>query len=410
MNICFFSNVTFWHGLNGGMEIHGRMLCEGLADRGHDLTVISSKHPDGKVYDEINGIRVYFLKDTVFGSSRGSWLKASKKKFLEIHDKKPFDLVISQQAVVPNLWDNVKSFKKVPVIICIQGHEGLMLISETTQIFHHKKGFIRLPKIILFFCYYFFREFVQFRRCDRIIAGSDKVRRSTLNWFKLNPEKVVTVYNGVDLSLFKPAPAMGRAVRNLHDIKENEKAILFLSHVTRQKGVDVAIRAFAEILRRKSNLKLMIVGGGDYLPEAKNLVQRLRLNPSIIFTGAIDYEKVPDYINAGDILLLPTIRQEGLPLVIIDAMACGKPVVASNIGGNSDALEHGKTGLLTKPGSIEETVKSLERLLDNAEFSRQLAQNALNEVKQRFSEEGMIQGIERVLEDVSKGNGQVAGI
>ena len=400
MNICFFSNVTFWHGLNGGMEIHGKMLCEGLSDRGHELTVISSKHPQGKICDKINGIKIHFLEDTVFGSSRGSWLKASKKKFLEIHDKKPFDLVISQQAVAPNL-DTVRSAKKIPVVICIQGHEGLMLLSEITQIFHHKNGFIRLPKIILSFGYHFFREFIQFHRYDRIIACSEKVRKSTLTWFKLKPEKVVTVYNGVDQSLFKPAPAIGGAVRDLHDIKEDEKAILFLSHITKQKGVDVAIRAFAEILRRKSNLRLMIVGDGDYLPEAKNLVQHLRLEPYIIFAGAIDYEKVPDYINAGDILLLPTIRQEGLPLVIIDAMACGKPVVASNIGGNSDALEHGKTGLLIQPGSIEEAVKSLERLLDNAEFSRQLAQNALNEVKQRFSEECMIQGIERVLKDVS---------
>ncbi len=406
MNICFFSNVTFWHGLNGGMEIHGRMLCEGLAARGHDLTVISSKHPHGKICDEINGIKIYFLKNTVFGSSRGKWLKASKKKFWEIHNIKPFDLVISQQAVVPNLLDNVRSSKKIPVVICIQGHEGLMLLSEVTQIFHHKKGFMRLPKIILSFLYYFFREFIQFHRCDSIIAGSEKVRKSTLIWFKLNPKKVVTVYNGVDQSVFKPAPLISRTVRDLYDIKENEKVILFLSHITRQKGIDVAIMAFAEILHRKSNLKLMIVGDGDYLPEVKSLVQCLRLETYVIFTGAIDYEKVPGYINAGDILLFPTIRQEGLPFIILEAMACGKPVVASNIGGNSDVLEHGKTGLLTKPGSIEEIVKSLERLLDDAGFSRHLAQNALNEVKHGFSKESMIQGIERVLKNVSKCEGK----
>ncbi len=401
MNICFFSNVTFWHGFNGGMEIHGRMLCEGLAARGHDLTIISSKHPHGKVYDEINGIRIYFLKNTVFGSTRGIWLKASKKQFWEIHTKKPFDLVISQQAVVPKLFTNVRSSKKIPVVICIHGHEGLMLLSEVTQMFHHKKGFIRLPKIILSFWYYFLREFIQFHRCNSIIVVSEKARKSILSWFKLNSKKVVTVYNGVDQSVFKPASLIGRAVRNLYDIKENEKVILFLSHITRQKGADIAIKAFAEILYRKSNLKLMIVGDGDYLPEVKSLVQCLRLETYVIFTGAIDYEKVPGYINAGDILLFPTIRQEGLPFIIIEAMACGKPVVASNIGGNSDALEHGKTGLLTKPGSIEEIVKSLERLLDNAGFSRHLAQNALNEVKHCFSKESMILKLEQVLKDVS---------
>lgn len=406
MNICFFSNVTFWHGLSGGMEVHGRMLCEGLAARGHDLTVISSKHPNGKVFDDINGIKIYFLKNTVFSSSRGKWLKASKKKFWAIHTKKPFDLVISQQAVVPKLFANVFSSKKIPVVICIHGHNGMMLLSEVTQIFHHKKGFIRLPKIILSFLYYSFREFIQFHRCNSIIAHSEKVRKSTLTWYKLNSEKVVTVYNGIDLSVFKPAPLIGRTVRDLYDIKENEKVILFLSQINRQKGADIAIMAFAEILHRRSNLKLMIVGGGDYLPEVKSLVQSLRLEPYVIFTGAIDHEKVPGYINAGDIVLFPTIRQEGLPFVIIEAMACGKPVVASNIGSNSEALEHKKTGLLTKPGGIKETVKSLERLLDNAEYSQLLAQNALNKVRCSFSKESMVQGIERVLKNISKGKGK----
>jgi len=68
MNICFFSIVTYWHGLKGGMDLHGKHLLEGLAQRGHDVTVISTKHPSSKEYEEINGIRFHYLNETTFGS------------------------------------------------------------------------------------------------------------------------------------------------------------------------------------------------------------------------------------------------------------------------------------------------------------------------------------------------------
>jgi len=384
MNICFFSNVTFWHGLNGGMEIHGRALCGGLVSKGHKVTVIASKHPHGKVYEKIKGINIYYLKDTVFGSERLNWLKASQKKFWELHQKNPFNMIMSQQAVAPKILNTAKGSQRLPRVILIQGHEGLMFLSEIKQILHHKRGFSRLPKIILSFGYYFAREFIAFHRCDRIVAASETVRKSTLTWFNLDSRKVSTVYNGVDLSVFKPAAATGIIIREAHKIKESDKVILFLSHVTKQKGVDVAIRAFAEIRRKKSNVKLMIVGDGNDFLKANRLVRQMRLEPDVVFSGALEHKQIPSYINAGDVLLFPTLRKEGFPFVIIEAMACGKPIIASNIGGNSEALEDGRTGILIK-------------LLDDEELSRQLSQNAFTEVTQRFGTEKMVLGIERVL-------------
>jgi len=173
--------------------------------------------------------------------------------------------------------------------------------------------------------------------------------------------------------------------------------LLFLCNVTKQKGVDAAIRAFAEILRIKSNVKHLIVGDGDYFLKAKRLVQRMRLAPHAVFSGAVKHQQIPSYINAGDILLFFTLRKEGFPFVIIEAMACGKPIIASNIGGNSEALQYGRTGILIEAGNLKETVKSLGKLFDEEELSQQLSQNALKEVTQRFSTERMIGSIERVL-------------
>ena len=223
------------------------------------------------------------------------------------------------------------------------------------------------------------------------------MRKSTLAWFKIDSRKISTVYNGVDLSAFKPAAGIGMNIREAHQIKDRDKVILFLSHVTKQKGVDMAIRAFAEIRRKKSNLKLMIVGDGDYFLKAKRLVRQLKMDLHVFFSGAVEHKWIPNYINAGDILLFPTIRKEGFPFVIIEAMACGKPIVATKIGGNIEALDDGRTGVLIEAGNLNETVKSLEKLLDDDELSRQLGQNAFIEATRRFGIEKMVLGIERVL-------------
>ena len=66
MNICFFSVVNYWQGINGGMEIHGKILCEGLVERGHDVTIISTNHPEGKEFEIQSGIKIFYLKNNLF--------------------------------------------------------------------------------------------------------------------------------------------------------------------------------------------------------------------------------------------------------------------------------------------------------------------------------------------------------
>ena len=96
MNICFFSLVTCWHGVKGGMEIHGKILCEGLIKRGHEVTVISARHPADKEYEEVNGIKIYYLIETGFSTYWKKWGKESLKKFDQLNRMKYFDIVLSQ--------------------------------------------------------------------------------------------------------------------------------------------------------------------------------------------------------------------------------------------------------------------------------------------------------------------------
>ena len=128
MKICFFSIVTYWHGLRGGMQNHNKLLLEGLAERGHEITVISTCHPDGIQSEQRNNLTLYYLSNTQFGSARKGWRNESLKAYLALNELERFDVICSQQPFFPSIPAKVRS--NTPIVTFIQGHEGWMLLSE----------------------------------------------------------------------------------------------------------------------------------------------------------------------------------------------------------------------------------------------------------------------------------------
>ena len=398
MNICLFSIVTYWHGSYGGMEVHGKLLAEGLASRGHKVTIIATRHPEGKEYEDREGVKLYYLKDTAFGSQRKGWGEESLKKFLELDKKDHFDLVCCQQPVISaRLIKDMK--RKISSVVIMEGHEGRMFLSELKQTLSHKKGFSRLSKYFLSFLYYHFVWEQPFlKRCDAIITVSNEVTRSIQRWFFVNYKKIYTVYNGVDLNLFRPSDTERMEIRKAYNICDDEKLLLFMSLVTKQKGLHLLIKALPEISKRIDRLKLMVAGEGDYLREAKELVEKLGVKKHVIFAGYIPHQHTPKYINASDLFILPTIRQEGLPFVLVEAMACQKPVIVSRIGGIASAVDDGVDGILITPGNIRELAEKTIYLLENKAFSDEIAKNARQKAIEKFSLDKMIEETIKVFE------------
>ncbi|MEW6614149.1 MAG: glycosyltransferase family 4 protein [Thermodesulfobacteriota bacterium] len=405
MNICIFSVVTYWHGAHGGMEVHGKLLSEGLVKKGHEVTVISTRHPEGKEYEEREGVKLYYLKNTTIGSQRKGWGKESLKKFLELDKKGRFDLVYCQQPIVPvRLIKDRK--KKIPSVVIMQGHEGVMLLSELRQTLSHKKGFIQLFKHLSSFLYYHFvREEPFLIKCNAIIAASDEVASSIKRWFFVNDKKIYTVYNGVDINLFRPSDTERMEIRNAYNIGGDEKLILFYSFVTKQKGLHLLIKALPEISKKIDRLKLMVVGEGDYFKEAKELVEKLEVDKYVVFAGYIPHQHTPKYINASDLFVLPTIRQEGLPFVLLEVMSCQKPVISSRIGGILSVIDDGVDGILMTPGNIRELAEKTIYLLENKSLSDGIAKNARQKVIEKFSLDKMIEDTIKIFEiAIKKGN------
>ncbi|MEK6767318.1 MAG: glycosyltransferase family 4 protein [Planctomycetota bacterium] len=398
MNICCLSIVTYWHGIKGGLEVHGKLLCERLVEMGHNVTIISTNHPEKTEFEERKGIKLYYLQDTTFGSKRGGWKTASTKKFIELGKINHFDIVFSMSASISRGLIAAVRKRKSPLIVISEGPEITFLISEVNQVLYHGSGFRNLTKIFLAFLYYYFFWEFAFRKCDAVITVSREMANTIKKWHFVGKEKIFTVNNCAETNRFYPDQTQRERTRKELAITDKEKVLLFFSSITKQKGAHLLIKALQGILKTNDQVKLMIVGDGDYLSGAKQLVKLLGLETHVIFTGFASREKAPHYINASDIFILPTLRMEGMPFSVLEAMACQKPVIASRIGGIISIIDDGVEGLLIPPGNIPELIKKILFLLNNKNFADKLATNAREKIIQKFSVDNMAEETVKIFE------------
>jgi glycogen(starch) synthase len=403
MNVCFVSLVTVWHGVKGGMEIHGKVLTEGLARLGHGVAVVASPHPAGVEAETRDGVRLRYARAGRLGSQRGAWAEECTRLVSALHHEAPIDVLCCQQAVAPPSLLRFARQSRVPVVVIMEGHEALVLISELRQAWSHRNGLGILPRRAASFLYHHVRwERPLLRACDRVIAVSDAIASSLGRWFGVSRERMEVVYNGVDTRRFRPDPERGATIRKALGLGEDGVMALFLSHVTRQKGLHVLLRALPRIRAAAPRLRVVVAGVGEYLADGQALAQRLGLSPHVVFVGEVDHERAPGYLAACDVFVLPTLREEGLPFALLEAMASEKPVLVSRIGGVPSVVQDGVNGLLVRAGDPDALAEGLARLLADRELARRLARSARDTVLRTFSAEHMVRGTADVFERVVK--------
>lgn len=383
------------------MDLHGKHLIQGLARLGHKITVITTKHSEGKNREVMGNIKIHYLQGTTFGSSRKGWKKESIRKFREITELERIDVVLSQSKAGYGIA-KIASKMGIPCVAIMHGYETMVFRSGLNQTMNFGRGYARLIKAFLSCLYYsLFQEYPLLRNSSAIIAVSDGVA----NVFKGRPlihsKKITRIYNGIDISIFKPSDLLRAELRRKLGIHDEDRVILFLSIVSKQKGADIAIKAFNALPRHENN-RFIIAGDGDYLGEAKKLVKKLGFESKVIFPGLIPNEETVKYYNACDIFIFPTLRLESFGIVLAEAMACGKPVITSKIGSIPEVIENHKEGILVPPGDSRELARQISRVLTDRDLSNKLVQNALQKASREFGLDKMIERTVDVLESMTK--------
>jgi glycosyltransferase involved in cell wall biosynthesis len=241
---------------------------------------------------------------------------------------------------------------------------------------------------------------------DKIIAVTPGIKANLESAYQIPGEKITVVPNGANTSLFKPLEQ--DACRKNLGLDPETPYVCFVGNLAPWQGVEYLVKAAPSILSRYPECRFLIVGDGVMKNELLNLSRELGIEDKFIFTGVVPYDRVPIYINASDVCAAPFILARnakiGLsPLKLYEYMACGKPVVASDISGVADALETSKGGISVpseNPGALAEAIS---KLLENQELRADMGSKGLRHVTENYSWYSVAKQVDGVCKSGLKG-------
>jgi glycosyltransferase involved in cell wall biosynthesis len=240
------------------------------------------------------------------------------------------------------------------------------------------------------------------RRCTaRVIAVSEGARRSYIEGGWDVPEHVVTVYNGLARA---QQPGAGRAVRAELGVDEGDLLVVTVSALRPEKAHDVTLAAIAALRERFPSLRLVIVGDGPARAEVERAAAPL--GDAVVFAGY--RSDVMAVLDAADVLVNPS-RTDAFPTALLEAMAAGVPVVATDVGGMPEIVDQGQTGVLIEaPPHPRRLAEALVPLLDDRDLRLALGERARQRFSERFAADRWAERLHAVYEDVVA-NGSAGG-
>jgi len=194
------------------------------------------------------------------------------------------------------------------------------------------------------------------------------------------PGKIRRIGNGVDLSVYRKVGRKGEICKKL-GLRLEGKNIIYTGRLSPEKGLDFLIRAFSR-LDKTMSLKLLIVGEGREEKKLKSLAKQLEVTDSVIFVNS-GYD-INEYLQVSDLFILPSYH-EGLSNSLLEAMACGLPVISTRVGGSIDVIEDGINGLLVDVGNEEQLIYVISSVLNDTSMAVRLGENARKTVVERYN-------------------------
>lgn len=245
--------------------------------------------------------------------------------------------------------------------------------------------------------FYAWLDRVLARRQNRIITISHHLKGFYVEVEGLPPGKIVTVHYGLDPGAFLRGANDGANVRAEWGVPADALLVGVVGRLAEQKGHAYLLDAFAEVIQALPSAHLLVVGDGELRPALERQAAHLGLHDSVTFTGR--REDVPRIMLALDVLAMPSLW-EGFGLVLLEAMAVGRPVVASRVSAIPEIVVEGETGLLVPPKDAESLSRALLALLRDPARAREMGQRGRQRLERQFGVARMVEQIQAVYESL----------
>jgi glycosyltransferase involved in cell wall biosynthesis len=245
--------------------------------------------------------------------------------------------------------------------------------------------------------YYHFLERVTSFMVDHYVTVSESIKDYILHTTKKPAENVSVIYNGIDLK--RENNVQAHNIKEYFNLEDKDRLLVTVGRLNIQKGHCYLFQAISKVLKKISNLKLLVVGEGEEEKKLKNLVELLDLTGSIVFTGLRD--DIENILSIAELFVFPSLW-EGLPNALLEAMAAGKPVIATTVGGVSELVVPGKTGLLIPPKDTDALAHAIIKLLRNKFQAKKMGNAARVRVEQHFTISGTVEKTENLYRELLK--------
>ncbi|MDI6809240.1 MAG: glycosyltransferase family 4 protein [Candidatus Eisenbacteria bacterium] len=343
----------------GGAELQAERLAQRLRGRGFRVSFLTTRLPGTRRTETQDGFRI----DRIW-PDRGylnACIHILDGFFAMLRMRKSVDVIHLHGAslmLIPACFMKWIAGKKVLVKIATGNIGGEIEAART----------LRLGSVRLWFL----------RRASAAVAISREIEDELIS-AGVKDEKILRIPNGVDTEYFRPAEEDEKKdARRSLGIKDGMKVVLFAGRLTRQKGVDVLLRAWPGVSSEKKDVVLMIAGDGEERNNLEALARELQV--SARFLGVVGDMRRCYW--ASDLFVFPS-RYEGLPNAVLEAMACGLPIVATRTGGILEALEHSQVSRLVNTEDVAELRAALKSLLAAENSSPKPSERSI--VEERFN-------------------------
>lgn len=237
-----------------------------------------------------------------------------------------------------------------------------------------------------------------------IMTGADKVV-AVSNFMKdlavkigVPQDKITVIYNSVDFIDFKNFNLETKELRQKFGLSEN-KVIVTAGRLVPWKGIDGLIYAFPRLVKELPMVKLLVVGDGADKDRLKQIAREKNIEDGVVFAGQVSLDEIFAYYNLADVFVLNS-QYEGLSHALLEVLRLGKPIVASNCGGNPEVIENEKNGLLVEYNNIEQISAAIKRMLTEEKWRASEYPNICRESLKKFSWQNVIEQTVKVFKDV----------
>jgi len=345
MRILIFNWQDLTHPLSGGAEVHLHSIFSRIARRGHEVTLFCSSYPGAQREQVVDGIRIIRRGGRQFFNLRVPL--AYLLRFRREH----YDVVIDDLNKIPFF---TPLYVREPLVGIVHHLFGRSIFAEVNPL---AGAYVYLMERCALFFYRLYR--VPFF----VVSPSTHVEMRDRGF---RPEDLHIVYNCVDHARYRTDASRRSSV----------PLIGYFGRLKKYKGVDQFLRAAALVRAGHPELRVVIVGEGDDRPRLERITAELGLQHTVTFAGYVPEKRKVELLQEmwfG----ITTSSKEGWGLTVLEANACGTPVIASDVPGLRDAVKDGETGLLYRHGDIEDLAGNIRLLLDDHVLRARLTSNAL---------------------------------